>query len=102
MRIILIRNLMSNQESMKGDISHRMNSCGIRRLPADFEGCPARAAVPPRAGDGGAEGRAAPQDATARRGSDRPRYVGISTPNRVTLRGQPRGNTEPRWARSPR
>ena len=53
-------------------------------------------------------GRAAPQDATAHRGSDasrggdRPRYVGISTPNRVTLRGQPRGNTEPRWARSPR
>ncbi len=94
MRIILIRNLMRNQKSMKGDISHRMNSCGIRRLPADFEGCPARAA--------------APQDATACRGSDSsrggdgPRYVGISTPNRVTLRGQPRGNTEPRWARSPR
>ena len=57
---------------------------------------------------GGGRRAAAPQDATARRGSnasrggDRPCYVGISTPNRVTLRGQPRGNTEPRWARSPR
>src|SRR5580692_13049563 len=30
------------------------------------------------------------------------RYVGISTPNRVTFRGHPRGSTDPRWARSPR
>ncbi len=29
-------------------------------------------------------------------------YVGISTPNRVTFRGHPRGSTDPRWARSPR